>query len=51
MKMYRARDYSFAPDDVDGCIYIDYKGKLFKGQKVNVEITSSYFYDLVGKLN
>lgn len=50
MKMYRARDYSFAPDDVDGCIYISYKGKLIKGQKVQVKIVQSFFYDLVGEI-
>jgi ribosomal protein S12 methylthiotransferase len=50
MNMYRARDYSFAPDDVDGCIYIK-SNKAFKsGTVCNVKITSNYIYDLIGEI-
>ena len=50
MNMYRARDYSFAPDDVDGCIFIK-SSKAFKsGTVLNVKITSNYIYDLIGEI-
>lgn len=50
MNMYKARDYSFAPDDVDGCIYVNTKKPFKSGSKVKVKITSNYIYDLVAEL-
>ena len=50
MNMYRARDYSFAPDDVDGCIFIKSSKPMKSGTIVNVKITSNYIYDLIGEI-
>lgn len=50
MNMYRARDYSFAPDDVDGCIFIKSSKALKSGTVLNVKITSNYIYDLIGEI-
>lgn len=50
MNMYRARDYSFAPDDVDGCIFIKSSKALKSGTILNVKITSNYIYDLIGEI-
>ena len=50
MNMYRARDYSFAPDDVDGCIFIKSNKALKSGTVLNVKITSNYIYDLIGEI-
>ena len=50
MNMYRARDYSFAPDDVYGCIFIKSSKALKSGTVLNVKITSNYIYDLIGEI-
>ena len=50
MNMFRARDYSFAPDDVDGCIFVKSNKPMKSGTVVNVKITSNYIYDLIGEI-
>lgn len=49
MKSYKLRDYSYAPDGVDGYIYLKTNNKLELGNMVKVEITNAYFYDLIAK--
>ena len=46
---YLFRSYWNAPDDIDGKIYVKNDREVEVGQKVKVEITNSYIYDLVGK--
>ena len=36
--MYVARSYAYAPDEIDGCIYIASKRELSLGERVNVKI-------------
>ena len=47
-KFYYGRSYAFAPDDIDGLIVFQAKKELEIGDFVNVLITSSYGYDLIG---
>ena len=47
---YVGRNYMYAPDDVDGCIYIYSPIELEIGSIVNVEIIDSSSYDLEAKL-
>jgi ribosomal protein S12 methylthiotransferase len=46
---YVARTYRDAPE-VDGLVFIQTDEELVSGQFVNVEITGSYEYDLIGEL-
>ena len=47
-KFYYGRSYAFAPDDIDGMIVFQSSKKLNIGDFVDVLITSSYGYDLIG---
>lgn len=47
-KFYYGRSYAFAPDDIDGMIVFQSKRDLEIGDFVNVLITTSYGYDLIG---
>ena len=47
--MYIARSDSFAPDDIDGCIYVAAKYELKLGQLVNVKILDADHYTLTGE--
>jgi ribosomal protein S12 methylthiotransferase len=47
---YIGRNYMYAPDDVDGCIYIYSPIELEIGSIVNVEIIDASAYDLEAKL-
>lgn len=47
---YIGRNYMYAPDDVDGCIYIYSPIELEIGSIVNVEIIDASAYYLEGKL-
>ncbi len=47
---YIGRNYMYAPDDVDGCIYIYSPIELEIGNIVNVEIIDASAYDLEAKL-
>lgn len=47
---YVGRNYMYAPDDVDGTIYIYSPVELEIGQIVNVEIVDASSYDLEAKL-
>lgn len=48
---YVGRNYMYAPDDVDGNIYIYSPIELEIGQIINVEIIDATSYDLEAKLN
>lgn len=47
LKRYKARDYSFAPDQIDGYIYVQTNKILHPGHQMNVKIIDTYFYDLL----
>ena len=47
---YIGRNYMYAPDDVDGCIYIYSPIELEIGSIVNVEIIDANSYDLEARL-
>jgi len=46
---YIGRSFAFAPDDVDGYLFIESDEKLKNGDIVNVEITDADSYNLFGK--
>ncbi len=46
---YIGRSFAFAPDDVDGYLFIESDTKLKNGDVVNVEITDADSYNLFGK--
>ena len=48
---YVGRNYMYAPDDVDGCIYIYSPIELEIGSIVQVEIIDASAYDLEAKLS
>ena len=48
--MYLLRSYFNAPDDVDGKIYFKSDRELELGEKVQVKITETFVYDLMGEL-
>ncbi len=47
LKKYKSRDYSFAPDNIDGFIYFESKEQYHVGDLVKVKITGAYIYDLI----
>lgn len=50
---YIVRNYAYAPDDVDGNIYI-YTKKLETinpGDRIHIKITNANYYDLIGKID
>ena len=47
---YISRSYAYAPDDVDGCIYLDASIPLILGEFYTVEIINASIYDLFGKV-
>lgn len=47
-KFYYGRSYAFAPDDVDGYIVFQSQKKLLSGDDIDVKITASFAYDLIG---
>jgi len=47
-KFYYGRSYAFAPDDVDGYIVFQSAKKLKIGSVLDVKITSTFAYDLIG---
>lgn len=47
--MYIARSDAFAPDDIDGCIYVAARYELELGQLVNVKILDADNYTLTGE--
>lgn len=46
---YLFRSYWNAPDDIDGKIYIKDDKEVEVGQKVKIQITNAYVYDLIGR--
>lgn len=46
---YLFRSYWNAPDDVDGKIYVESEYPLRMGDRIKVEITDAFVYDLIGK--
>ena len=49
--MYTGRTYGFAPDDIDGCVYVAAHDELKPGQIVNVNIKDADSYSLTGEQN
>ncbi len=49
--MYKGRSYGFAPDDIDGCIYVAAHEELKPGQIVSVNIKDADSYSLTGEQN
>ena len=47
--MYLARNYAYAPDDIDGVIYVAAKYELKLGERVNVKILDCDSYSLTGE--
>ena len=47
--MYVARNYAYAPDDIDGCIYVAAKYELNVGDRVKVKILDCDSYSLSGE--
>ena len=49
---YIVRNFYYAPDDVDGCIYINtsYNENIKAGDIIDVEIIDANSYDLIGKI-
>ncbi len=47
--MYIARSEEFAPDEIDGCIYVAAKNELALGQRINVKILDADSYTLTGE--
>lgn len=47
---YVARSYAYAPDDIDGCIYVASNRELKLGERVNVKILDCDEYTLTGEL-
>jgi ribosomal protein S12 methylthiotransferase len=47
-KFYYGRSYAFAPDDVDGYIVFQSAKKIKIGTVLDVKITSTFAYDLIG---
>lgn len=47
-KFYYGRSYAFAPDDIDGMIVFQSSEELNIGDFVDVRISASYGYDLIG---
>lgn len=49
---YIVRNYAYAPDDVDGCIYINtpYNENIKPGDIIDIEIIDANSYDLIGKI-
>lgn len=49
--MYKGRSYGFAPDDIDGCVYVAAHEELKPGQIVSVRIKDADSYSLTGEQN
>ena len=47
--VYIGRTYQDAPD-IDGEVFVEYEGELISGDFVNVRITASNDYDLIGEI-
>ncbi len=48
--MYKTRSYAYAPDDVDGYIYVESATPLILGEFYKVKIIKAKIYDLVGEI-
>ena len=47
--LYVARSEEFAPDEIDGCIYVAAKKELSLGQRIDVKILDADAYTLTGE--
>ncbi|MDE7101137.1 MAG: hypothetical protein K2O05_04695, partial [Anaeroplasmataceae bacterium] len=47
--LYVARSEAFAPDEIDGCIYVAAKEELKLGQRIKVRIVDADAYTLTGE--
>ena len=48
--LYVGRNYAYAPDDIDGAIYIASSRELSLGEKVNVKVLDCDEYSLTGEV-
>jgi len=48
--MYTARNYAYAPDDIDGCIYLASINELNLGDRVKAKILDCDSYSLTGEV-
>ena len=48
--MYTARNYAYAPDDIDGCIYLASREELNLGDRVKAKILDCDEYSLTGEV-
>ena len=49
-EMFVGRTYAFAPDDIDGVVFVEYDENIKIGEIYNIEITNAEFYDIFGKV-
>ena len=47
--LYVARSYAYAPDEIDGCIYVAAKNELRLGQRIQVKVLDADEYTLTGE--
>ncbi len=51
LNKYIGRTYMFAPEDIDGCVYITSSFDLQIGEKCKIKIEEADFYDLFATIN
>ena len=47
--LYVARSYAYAPDEIDGCIYVAAKNELSLGQRIKIKVLDCDEYTLTGE--
>ena len=47
--MYVARSYAYAPDEIDGAIFVASKRELKLGERIKVKVLDSDAYTLTGE--
>ena len=47
--LYVARSYAYAPDEIDGCIYVAAKNDLKLGQRIKIKVLDADEYTLTGE--
>ena len=47
--LYVARSYAYAPDEIDGCIFVAAKNELSLGQRIRIKVLDCDEYTLTGE--
>ena len=47
--LYVARSYAYAPDEIDGCIFVAAKNELSLGQRIKIKVLDCDEYTLTGE--